>query len=132
MGSYDGKITKRRMIFSTALIGVLVLLVCMSILLEGKAYYIFAINTPLGTLLYLASTFRYLEEPNAGIILDISYLIILLVMICSVAISVKKQKTIRIVYAICFCDILLCLLLSNVLGLIGDIVIIAIAIFSTK
>lgn len=132
MGSYRRKITKRRIVLSIVLMGIFALLICMSLFLEGKAYYCFATNTPLGMLLYFASAFRYLEEINAAIILDISYLVILFGMICSVVISLRKQKAIKLVYAVCACDIVVCLLLFNALGIVGDIAIITVAIFSTK
>ena len=132
MGSYRGKSSNGKIIFSAVLTGVFVLLICMSLFLEGKAYYIYVTNTPFGTLLYLASSFRYFEEINMSIIFDISYLVILLGMICCVTISIRKHKAIRIVYAVCTCDIVFCLLLSNIFGVVGDVVIIAIAIFSVK
>ena len=119
MGSYRRKIAKRKIVLSIVLMGIFALLICMSLFLEGKAYYCFATNTPLGMLLYFASTFRYLEEINAAIILDISYLVILFGMICSVVISIRKQKAIKLVYAVCVCDIVVCLLIT-------------VAIFSTK
>ena len=132
LGSYSRKISKRQIVLSTVLIGVFVLLICMALFLEGKAYYIFVTNMPLGTLLYFASMFRYLEELNVAIVLDILYLLILIGMICSVIISIKKQKAIRFVYAISFFDIVACVLLFNAFKFVGDIVIIAIAIFSSK
>jgi len=132
LGSYGRKISKRRIICSAVLTGVFLILICMSLFLEGKAYYIFATNTPLGTLLYIASMFRYLEEENVAIILDISYLVALIGMICSVAISIKKPKAIRLVYALSIFDIIVGLLSFNIFRLIGDIVIIALTIFSSE
>lgn len=128
LGSYSGKISKWKIIISAVLISVFLLLICLSLFLEGEAYYIFAKNTPLVTLLYIAVMFRYLGEPNVTIVLDMLCLLILIGMICSVAISIKKQKAIRFVYAVSVCDIVVCLLMFNVFRFIGDIVIIAIAI----
>ena len=132
MGSYHWKTSRRKIIFSALLIGCFALLICMSLILEGEAYYVFAANTPLGTLLYLASALRYLGDINTPIILDISYLVILLGLICSVAISIKKSKTIRVVYVVCACDIVFSLLLFNIIGIVADIVIIVIATRQSK
>jgi len=136
LGSYLGKISKWKIILSAVLISAFLLLICMSLLLKDKAYYIFVTSTPLGTLLYFAVMLRYLGEPKAAIIFDILYLLILLGMICCVAISIKKRKAIRFVYAISIFDMLVCLLLfsaSKFLGeIVGDIVIITVAIITSR
>ena len=124
MGSYNWKISKRQIILSSILLVAFGILMLLSILLEGKAYYYFARNTLLGTVLYFATVFRYMEEVKIAIVLDIAYLVVFVFMICSVIVSFKKPKIIYIVYAICICDIFLCLLCKNIIGIVGDIFII--------
>jgi len=130
MGSHIRKISKRQMIFSAFLLTAFAIIVILSLILEGKSYYYFVSNTPLGTLLYLAVVFRYMGEAKAAIGLDIAYLIVFVCLICSVAMSLKKPKVINIVYVVCACDILLCLLCKNFVGIVGDILIIVLAVLS--
>ena len=102
----------------------------MALFLEGKAYYTFVTNAPLGIMLYFASMMRYLEETKVAIAVDISYLVILIGMIFSVVLSIKKPKASRFIYAVCICDIAGCLLLFNAFRLVGDILIIVATMFS--
>ena len=127
LGSYIRKISKRQIILSTVLLAAFIILITLSICLEGKAYYYFVRNTPLGTLLYLAGAFRYMEEAKAAMVLDISYLVVFICLIFSVLISLKKPKVIFVIYVVCAFDILICLLSKNIFGIAGDILIIIFA-----
>ena len=132
LGSYIRKSSKRQIILSTVLLVTFIILIALSICLEGKAYYYFVRNIPLGTLLYLAATFRYMEEAKTAMVLDISYLVVFICLICSVLISLKKPKAIFIVYVVCASDILLCLLSKNIFGIAGNILIIISASLACK
>lgn len=132
LGSYIRKISKRQIILFTVLLAVFIILIVLSIYLEGKAYNYFVRNTPLGTLLYLAVAFRYMEEAKAAMVLDISYLVVFICLICSVLISLKKPKAIYIVYVVCASDIWLCLLSKNIFGIVGNILIIISAALACK
>lgn len=132
LGSYNWKISKRKVIFSVALLVCFVSFICMALFLHEKAYYVFVTNVPFGAILYLASACRLFEATNEAIVLDISYLVIILGMICGVVASFKKPKAIRIVYAVCACDIILNLCIRNFIGIIGDVLIIIFAKFGQR
>ena len=132
MESYIRNISKRQIILATVLLPVFIILLVLSICLEGEAYYYFTRNTPLGTLLYLAAAFRFMEEAKAAMVLDTSYLVVFICLICSVLISLKKNKAIYMVYVVCVSDIFLCLLSKNVFGIVGNILIIISAALACK
>lgn len=132
LGSYGRKIFRWKIVLEVLLYACFISFICMALFLNGKAYYVFAKYTPFSAILYIGAAMRYMDSMIESMAFDIIYLMVIIGLICAVAISHKKYTAMRVLYVICICDIVVNLWLSNISGIIGDVIIMIAAKNTTK